>query len=424
MASIYQGVKSTTILARQTGLGAGATSATAKQKLRVVSSTMNLQKETYQSNEIRPDQQVADFRHGAVQTSGTISAEISPKANQLFLSDVVRKEFAAVSGASLTTLAIASQSVSSGIATITGTTTSFLTLLRVGMVCSFSAGTGVHATNLNNRFVILSVTNTVITAKAIGGTDLVANAGAATGATIAVHGMVTFVPETGHTNHYYCLEKFYTDDAVRISELYTDVRPTNAQVKIQSNGMATVDFPLIGLGMNKTVPTTNTDYQITSPAATPTYGIEAGANGVIVVNGVISGIVTGIDFDINGNVTAADGVVGSVNRPDVFRGKIGVTGTITAHFDTVGALAMQNAFINETAITIIVVLSAENTPTTDFVSFTMPRVKLGGADVDFTEGGMKRTFPFTAIKNEVATATSGLELTTIMIQDSQAITVV
>jgi hypothetical protein len=48
----------------------------------------------------------------------------------------------------------------------------------------------------------------------------------------------------------------------------------------------------------------------------------------------------------------------------------------------------------------------------------LPRVKFSGADRDDVQTGLKVTLPFTAIKNEVTG--TGLEVTTIMIQDSQA----
>jgi hypothetical protein len=425
--AIFQGIKTKTILARQAAIRNGrtkaamitevnvATSPIFAHELRVVSSTMNLQKETYQSNEIRTDQQVADFRHGAKQATGTISCEISPKAQQFLLQDVVRRDYTAAF-TSITSIAIASVAVASdGVATITGTSTTFLSSIKVGMVLAFTAGFSTGA-NLNNRFVVISVSSdTVFTCKSITGTPLEVKGTSTSGVTIAGIGGITYAPATGHTNFYYALEKLYVDSTTH-SELYFDVRPTNAQVKVPSNGMATVDFPLIGLSME-----TGTSQQISNAATTSAFaanGIESGANGVIVVGGVVLGTITSIDFDINGNGTAADGVVGSVDRPDVFRGKIGVTGTFTAHFDTVGALALQNAFLNESTITIIVALAAENSTTTDFISFTMPKVKLGGADADFGEGGLKRTFPFTALKNE--TTGSGLEVTTIQIHDSKA----
>src|SRR4029077_14854327 len=48
------------------------------QILRRVASTLAFTKDTYQSEEIRQDKQVADFRHGVRRVAGNISGELSP----------------------------------------------------------------------------------------------------------------------------------------------------------------------------------------------------------------------------------------------------------------------------------------------------------------------------------------------------------
>ena len=48
------------------------------QIMRRVASTLAFTKDTYQSNEIRSDYQIADFRHGLHKVAGNISGELSP----------------------------------------------------------------------------------------------------------------------------------------------------------------------------------------------------------------------------------------------------------------------------------------------------------------------------------------------------------
>jgi hypothetical protein len=48
------------------------------QIVRRVSSTLKLAKDTYQSNEIRSDRQIYDFRHGVKRVTGGIWASIAP----------------------------------------------------------------------------------------------------------------------------------------------------------------------------------------------------------------------------------------------------------------------------------------------------------------------------------------------------------
>jgi hypothetical protein len=52
--------------------------ASGAQALRRVTSNLALKKQTYQSNEIRPDYQVSDMRHGVRSVEGSISGELSP----------------------------------------------------------------------------------------------------------------------------------------------------------------------------------------------------------------------------------------------------------------------------------------------------------------------------------------------------------
>ena len=52
-------------------------SASGAQTIRRVSSAFNLAKETYQSEEIRKDYQIADLRHGVRSVEGNVSGELS-----------------------------------------------------------------------------------------------------------------------------------------------------------------------------------------------------------------------------------------------------------------------------------------------------------------------------------------------------------
>ena len=97
------GVFKTLALKRESTYGtvAGASGA---QLMRRVTSDLALTKQTYQSNEIRPDQQVADFRHGVRGVEGTLAGELSPGAYSDLISAALRRDFTA--GVSATGLSI------------------------------------------------------------------------------------------------------------------------------------------------------------------------------------------------------------------------------------------------------------------------------------------------------------------------------
>lgn len=407
--TIAQGIKKKVIIKKQSGLGSPATGS-GGQDLRRVSCNLALTKETFQSNEIRTDQQISDMRHGSKQVGGSLNGELSPKTYQDLFAAVLRKSFAsaftAITGLTLTIAA------SGSLFTVTRGSGSFISDgVKVGHVASITAGS-VATANLNNRFVVVSLTATELTVKPIGATALVADTGI-TSCTITASGLASYVPSTGHTSDYFSIEQYYSDLAQ--SELFTDVKPTNASVTIPANAMATVDFPLVGLNM-----TTNTSQQITSTNVITTTGVAAGTTGALILGGTASAVITSINFDINGNVAVADAVVGSTTRPDVFDGSVVVTGSFTAHFDSV---TYRDLFINETEASLVVVLATTPAKNTDFVAFTLPRVKLSSADPSDAQTGLTRTFNFTAIKHEGVlngTADTTCQQTTVMIQDSQA----
>lgn len=402
--AIAQGVKKILAYKKQTGLGVPA-SGSGGQELRRVTSTINLTKETYQSSEIRSDQQMADFRHGSRQTSGTISGELSAGTYKDFLQSVLRRDFAAIS--SLTAAAV---TIVASTGVITFQTGNPLTGgFKIGNVVRITAG-AVNAANLNKNLLITGVTATTLTVKTLNGSALADNTTSVTGVTVAATGKTTYVPETAQTHDYYTIEHYFAD--VAQSEVYTDNIPTNAQVKIPANGMATIDFPLVGLNV-----TTGTSQVLTTPTAITTGGVTAGVNGLLLVAGAPVAIVTSIDFDINGSIAVADGVVASVARPDVFQGTIMASGTFSAYFTDA---TFRDYFINETEVSIVVALTTDNTATADFVVFTMSRVKLGGADVSDVQNGLTRTFPFTALKNTSGGAALANLATTVMVQDSLA----
>ena len=159
---------------------------------------------------------------------------------------------------------------------------------------------------------------------------------------------------------------------------------------------------------------TGTSQVLTSPTAISTSGAVAGANGLMMVNGAAVAVITSIDFDVNGNTAAADAVVGSTARPDVFQGTVAVTGNMSVYFTDA---TFRDYFINETEVSVNVTLTTSSDKAADFISFQMPRVKVGGADVTDGQNGLTRTFPFVAIKD----VTGGQnQSTTIQIQDSAA----
>ena len=74
MATIAKGTAKTVSYKLESAWGTPAGAADGKQ-LRRVTADFNLVKDAYESNEIRTDRQMADFRHGVRSAEGTLSGE-------------------------------------------------------------------------------------------------------------------------------------------------------------------------------------------------------------------------------------------------------------------------------------------------------------------------------------------------------------
>ncbi|MBK7366077.1 MAG: hypothetical protein IPI97_14255 [Nitrosomonas sp.] len=399
--AIGSGVEKQVIYKKQTALGTKATAGSA-QILRRVSSGVELKKNTFQSNEIRTDYQIADFRHGSKFVEGPISGEISPGTYKDFMAASVRKDF--VAGASIATLTLTTAG-SGPTYTITRSAGSWITDgVKIGDIVRVTAG--LAAGNLNKNYLVSAITATILTVYVLNGTSISAQAAIAS-CTLAVTGKKTLVPSTSHTSDYFTIEQWY-GSGVALSEQFLDCKVNTMDVQISASGMATCSFGFLG----RNVDIGSTAY-FTSPTAATTSGVMAGANGLLIVGGSSVGNVTGMNFTVNGNMTKED-VVGANSTPDVFAGSVLVSGQMTILLESDTYVQM---FEDETEASVTMSLTANSTANSDFVSFTMPRIKVGGNSKDDGQKGIVQTVPFTALLNP---GTNNGDATTLMIQDSLA----
>lgn len=403
--AVAQGVSKQTRIKRQTAKGTLA-GATGGQILRREQSTFELAKETYTTeSEITSKQQVTSVSHGVKTVNGKLTGILSPGTYSDPISAILRRDFAAVSAITGASITIAG----TGPYTVTRAAGSFLTDgVKIGMVVRLTAGT-FNAANLNKNLFVTGVTATVLTVITLNGSTLTAE-GPIASATVTVPGKVTYVPESGHTNVYYTVEEWYPD--VTTSERNQDVKFTQANISLPGNGNSKIDFTAIGLDQ-----TGDTTAYFTSPTAESTTDALAAANGALFVNGAQQAIVTDLSINIDGKGSPADGVVGSTTRPDVFNGKVAVSGSFTAYFE---GSTIPDLFRNGTSIAILSALTTGSTAAADFVTFALTAVKLNSSTPDDAETGMKRTFQFQAVYNSAGGAALANTATTVQIQDSQA----
>lgn len=405
--TIASGIFKQLVAKKQSALGTKATAASA-QIYRRVTSTIDLVKDTYQSNEIRPSMQKADFRHGVRSVAGTINGELSVGTYQEFMGSVLRAAWNATSAYAAGTDVTAAATSPHFIDASGG----FLTAgLKVGMVGRWTGFAGGSATTNNARnFLITALTATNMTGVFLDGTAVVADA-AGDSVTFTPLGKSAFIPTSAHTRDYWTIEHNFAD--ITQAEQFTDCVLASMNIKLPATGMATVDFPVLGLDMD-----TSTAAYFTSPTAASSGDILAAVNGAVHVNGTAVALITSMDVNINGNAVSVGGVAGSNVAPDITPGSIVVSGSMTVLLQDA---AMRDYFVNETEVSVVAAFTTNNTATASVMTLTMPVVKVGGAGKDDGEKGIIMTMPFTAIENTAGGAGTAHNATTITIQDSAAV---
>lgn len=384
------------------------------QLLRRTQSTVDLQKDTYQSAEIRPDFQVADFRHGVRRVAGAVQGELSCKTYAEFFGMALKRDFTAGISEAAVGLTIAGAGPTF---TVTRSAGNFLAAgFKVGRVVRLSVGV-LNAANIGKNLLIVGLTATVATVVAVNGAAMVAE-GPIAGCTVAEVGKATWIPQTGHTDKDFGLEHWYAD--LGQSELFLGCKPSKISLGLPPTGMATFAMDVMGQDLAETAAkrgaVATTAQYFTAPTAVTSTGVLAAVNGVLRAAGAVAANLTGLTLDIAPTYTG-DPVVGSNIIPQLFAGKVMVSGQFTAYFDSV---AMRDAFVNETEIDLIAVFTADNTAASDFIAFSLPRIKVGGASKSDSDGGLVQTFPFTALLNSAGGTGIATEKTTICVQDSQA----
>lgn len=405
--TIEQGVFKETRIKRQSAKGTLA-GTSGGQIMRRTSSINELAKEAYDTSaEIVSSQQITSVRHGVVLGNASLDGLLSPGTYSDIVGAILRKDFTAVSAITGMSITIAT---SGDNFTITRGSGSFLTDgIKIGMIVRLTAGTFATG-NLNNNVLVLAVTALALTVKTLNGFTLTAE-GPITGATLTVPGKVSYVPDTGHTNIYYTVEDWY-NTGTGYSERNRDVKYGKADFALPGSGNATVKFAGNGLAQ-----TNSTSVYFTSPTAESSSEVVVAASGALMVNGSPIATVTDLSFSVDGSLAPAEGVVGTNERPDIFQGLVKVTGSFTGYFED-GTI--PQLFANETQTSIISALTSSTDKNSEFITFTLSKVKLSSSTPDDGQTGLKRTYNFTAYRNSSGGAALANYASSIMVQDSLA----
>lgn len=373
------------------------------QILRRVSSSLALKKDTYQSNEIRTDKQIQDFRHGAKRVTGSITGELSPQT-----------WFDFIEASMLATKASALSMSQSDFTSVTAdNTTSKFTFsagnpvtrgIRTGDILRFSSL--LDSDNNSKNFLVTGFGGTQNRQVSVYPAPDTMSADSAF--TVATTGKSVYIPSSSFVKRKYGIE-FWSSD-ISVSRLFTECRAAGFTMQLPATGMATMEVPFMGRDMEE-----RSTVFYTAPTSETTTGCIAAVNGLIQIAGTTVGVVTGANIKLDLN-PSSDAVAGQNYVPEVFLGRANCTGQLTAFFQDATVI---NYFVNETEVAILLYLTTTSASASPAMSIYLPRVKFGDADVAASgEGGQQITLPFQALKADGTTA--GDEATTIRVVDTQA----
>jgi hypothetical protein len=285
---------------------------------------------------------------------------------------------------------------------------------KIGDVVRFTSWDSPATANNDHNFLITALTDTVMTVIGLNGIGPVTRV-KGDSVTCEVVGKKVWTPITGHTEDWFSIEHNYSD--VDLSEVFWDLKVNTMAIKLPATGLATIDFGFMGL--NHTNKAAGDSPYFSAVLAAATSGVLAAVNGALYVQGTKIALITGMDFDVAGNLSS-EAVVGSNVKPDLFDGRVMVKGNMSVFFEDA---TFRDYFENETEISISAAFTDSNDADADFLSFTMGRVKVGGASKDDGEKGIIQTMPFTALFDTGALADTGATAnsrlaTTLSIQDS------
>lgn len=409
--AIASGVQTILGVKKETTAGtiAGASGA---QLLRRTTASLDVVKETYESQEKVSHFQVSDFRHGVRRVQGTLDGELSPASYAPLMAAVLRKDFA--SGA--TTGAITTVAAAAGPpGTFTRSSGSFLTDgFKVGDIVRWTGWSTTATDNNSRNYRITALTATVMTVGtaatgASGQPEEVDAKTAGDSVTCTVVGKKSFIPTSSHTSDAYTIEKWFPDIAQ--SERYVGCQFGSMRLSLPATGLATVSFGVLGRSLE-----TGTSAYFTSPTAATTTGITAAVNGRIRAGGADVATVTGAEITLDLGLSSS-AVVGSNTVPGISYGRSRVSGQITAFFENA---TLRDAYLNETEVGIQILLTTSSGIAADFLAINVNRVKFGGASKSDPDTEIVQTLPFTALLDTAGGAAAATDQSTLVIQDSAA----
>lgn len=378
------------------------------QVLRHVSHSLSLQKETYAEDEVRTDRTRPMEKHGTRRVPGNINGLLSAGTYELLLEAILQGTW--------NTTAIATDETDYTSCAADNTTSKF-TLgggnpvtdgYRVGDVVRFT-GLSEAANNATN-FVILGFGGsnnrevTVYPAPTTHTADSEFDLTSVGGSLIA--------PASSHVRRKFGVEVYNSDGD--ISRLFTEGRFAGFDLSIAPNQMARINFS--GLWRDREIYTSSNAPFFTAPVAETTTDVISSMAGLLRINGVTVGVVTGLSLAFNRPPTAPAQIHAQGLTPGILLANAVVTGSFTAFLQDT---TMMDAYDDEDEIELLIYLPASNEAAPHAVVFYVPRIKISSNNETTIEGAKAIECGFTA--GRYFGSGAGIESTVLRICDTAVV---
>lgn len=348
--------------------------------VRHTGTTLGLTKDSLQSEEIRDDRQIADFRHGARQTGGDISIELSFGS----FDDILE---ATLMGSWIPDSTTGKISLS---ATATGVTRTAGDFTAEGFVIGDTVTlSGFTEAGNSGLFKVATVAALTLTLTPLSGQVQEVETAAIDRVVETVRGKL----KAGTIRRSFTLERYFGD--IQASDKpfhrFSGVEFNSLALAINANAMITGTVGVVGkeMSLDTTMLVGATYGQPTTTSPLDSF------TGTLKESGTTIAVITEIQLTLENGLDPRF-VVGSKStiRPSV--GRSNVTGQVTAYFEN---STLLEKFINETESSIEFDLpdGAGNN-----LKFIIPRIKYNGGQPDVQgEGPITLSMPFQSILDSV-----------------------
>jgi hypothetical protein len=398
----------------ETTYGVSPTGTLYKAVRRKSAAGLNLTKDSYDSEEVRPDRQLIDSRHGVRRAGGDVETEVSPNSYDDFLIALLGS--AAVSGAN-NGWTLGSGVTYSGnvdfvvagplnILNLTGAT-DFKTGDRItvgGAIASVSPPNG-------GEYTIIGATASPNQALTVD--RAVTSSLADAGVTVTVTGKYAIV---GSTPNSFTLERAFKD--IDKYQAYKGMRVNSAAFSLPPTGLAMVTWNFLGQNATELtsapISTIEGDYTEVSPNS-----VLAAVNGVLAIKDAVNGsrtlgVVTELTFTVDNQLGGSE-VVGRNFIPEILWGNTQmITGKVTVLFEDE---KLYNLFEGESEASLVFRMDGPTDQAGKFLQFTFPRCKFNTGNIgDAVATGLPVEMEFRALKPRSSDTT--LRQSQIVVQTS------